>query len=141
MMRALLRKPEVLMERIHGDWMPTGTDQRRLRSAPTVADLNGKSTHQESQMASSSITRIAPEHDETARLQAVLRKQQAAFAAEGPVTLATRINRINRLIRLTADNGSAIVEALRADFGGARSAHGTMLTEILSKVHGMEYAR
>jgi acyl-CoA reductase-like NAD-dependent aldehyde dehydrogenase len=121
------------MERIHGDWMPTGTDQRRLRSALTVADLNGKSTHQESQMASSSITRIAPEHDETARLQA-----GAAFAAEGPVTLATRIN---RLIRLTADNGSAIVEALRADFGGARSAHGTMLTEILSKVLGMEYAR
>lgn len=35
-------------------------------------------------MTPSSATRIAPEHDETARLQAVLRKQQAAFAAEGP---------------------------------------------------------
>jgi hypothetical protein len=92
-------------------------------------------------MASSSTTRIAPEHDETARLQAVLRKQQVAFAAEGPVTLASRIDRINRLIRLTAENGTAIVEALRADFGGARSVHGTMLTEIVAKVQGMEYAR
>jgi coniferyl-aldehyde dehydrogenase len=92
-------------------------------------------------MASSSTTRIAPEHDETARLQAVLRKQQAAFSAEGPVTLATRIDRINRLIRLTAENGTAIVEALRADFGGARSSHVTMMTEIVSKVQGMEHAR
>src|SRR5258708_12018311 len=91
-------------------------------------------------MAPSSITRIAPEHDETARLQAVLRKQQAAFAAEGPVALATRIDRINRLIQLTAENGTAIVEALRADFGGARPAHGTMLSEFVSNLLAPDYA-
>ncbi len=59
-------------------------------------------------MAPSSITRIAPEHDETARLQAVLRKQQAAFAAEGPVALATRIDRINRLIQLFKGAGHGV---------------------------------
>ncbi|MGY4623394.1 coniferyl aldehyde dehydrogenase [Bradyrhizobium sp. USDA 4486] len=74
-------------------------------------------------------------------LRQLLKVQKAAFAAEGRVSAATRIDRLNRLIALTADNGERILDAICADYGGERSRHTTVLTEILSKVQGMEHAR
>jgi coniferyl-aldehyde dehydrogenase len=74
-------------------------------------------------------------------LEQLLQAQKAAFLAEGPVSAATRVDRLNRLIALTAENGERILDAICADYGGARSRHMTLLTEILSKVQGMEHAR
>jgi coniferyl-aldehyde dehydrogenase len=75
------------------------------------------------------------------RLQNVLAAQRAAHIAEGPVTAETRIDRLDRLIRLTCENAISIVDAIVADFGGAQSRHFTMRSELLGKVQGMEHAR
>jgi coniferyl-aldehyde dehydrogenase len=76
-----------------------------------------------------------------ARLQAILAAQRAAHREEGVVTAEARIDRLDRLIRLTCENVDSIMDAVSADFGGARSRHTTIRVELSGPVHGMEYAR
>jgi coniferyl-aldehyde dehydrogenase len=75
------------------------------------------------------------------RLQNILAAQRAAHIEAAPVTAETRIDRLDRLIRLTCENAISIVDAIVADFGGARSRHFTTTSELLGKVQGMEHAR
>ena len=49
-----------------------------------------------------------------AELQVILDNQRRAFRAEGPVALATRIDRIDRCIALLVDNKEAICEAVNS---------------------------
>lgn len=74
-------------------------------------------------------------------LASVLQRQRTAFRAEGPVTVETRIDRLDRLISLAAENATAIAETSRADYGGARSLHMIWLTELYSKVGVIEQAK
>jgi coniferyl-aldehyde dehydrogenase len=75
------------------------------------------------------------------QLHRILAAQRSAHLAAGPVAAETRIDRLNRLIRLTCENAASIVDAIVADFGGARSRHFTLFSELVGKVHGMEHAR
>ena len=58
-----------------------------------------------------------------AELNLILGNQRAAFKAEGPVALATRVDRIDRCIALLVDNKEAICEAVDKDFARALTLH------------------
>jgi coniferyl-aldehyde dehydrogenase len=68
---------------------------------------------------------VAPPRVELDRLFAV---QRAAFERERFPGLATRRDRLQRLMKLTVDNEDRIVAAIAQDFGH-RSAHETRLAE------------
>ena len=74
-------------------------------------------------------------------LLAILEKQRKAHFNDGSVSLEKRRDRLNRLIALTCENADAIADAISEDYGGARSRHTTLATEVVAKIHGMEYAR
>lgn len=76
----------------------------------------------------------------SAELQAVLDNQRRAFRAEGPVALATRIDRIDRCIALLVDNKEAICEAVDKDFG-CRSKYVTQMTDIMNSVGSLKFVK
>jgi coniferyl-aldehyde dehydrogenase len=73
-------------------------------------------------------------------LLAVLDNQRKAFKAEGPVALATRIDRIDRCIALLVDNKEAICEAVNKDFG-CRSQYVTLMTDIMTSVGSLKFVK
>ena len=73
-------------------------------------------------------------------LQAILDNQRAAFRAEGPVALATRIDRIDRCIALLVDNKDAICAAVDKDFG-CRSKYVTLMTDIMNSVGSLKFVK
>ena len=73
-------------------------------------------------------------------LQAILDNQRNAFKAEGPVSMATRIDRIDRCIALLVDNKEAICEAVNRDFG-CRSKYVTLMTDVMNSVGSLKFAR
>jgi coniferyl-aldehyde dehydrogenase len=80
------------------------------------------------------------ENSASADLQAVLDNQRHAFRAEGPVALATRIDRIDRCIALLVDNKEAICEAVNKDFG-CRSKYVTLMTDIMNSVGSLKFVK
>ena len=75
-----------------------------------------------------------------AELQVILDNQRRAFRAEGPVALATRIDRIDRCIALLVDNKEAICDAVNADFG-CRSKYVTLMTDIMTSVGSLKFVK
>ncbi len=73
-------------------------------------------------------------------LQAILDNQRRAFRAEGPVALATRIDRIERCIALLVDNKAAICEAVNADFG-CRSKYVTLMMDVMNSVGSLKFVK
>jgi coniferyl-aldehyde dehydrogenase len=73
-------------------------------------------------------------------LQAVLDNQRAAFKAEGPVALETRIDRIDRCIALLVDNQQAICEAVNKDFG-CRSKFPTLMMDVMNSVGSLKFVK
>ena len=73
-------------------------------------------------------------------LQAILDNQRTAFRAEGPVALATRIDRIDRCIALLVDNKEAICEAVDKDFG-CRSKYVTLMTDVMNSVGSLKFVK
>ena len=80
----------------------------------------------------------APQDTAAAELQAILDTQRSAFKAEGPVAMATRIDRIDRCIALLVDNKDAICEAVDKDFG-CRSRHTTLMTDIMTSLGSLKF--
>lgn len=76
----------------------------------------------------------------SAELQAVLNNQRSAFKAEGPVALATRLDRIDRCIALLVENKEAICEAVDKDFG-CRSKYVTLMTDIMNSVGSLKFVK
>ena len=76
----------------------------------------------------------------SAQLKALLDAQRAAFRAEGPVQLATRIDRIDRCIALLVDNQPAICEAVEADFS-CRSKYVTQMMDIMNSVGSLKHVK
>ena len=76
----------------------------------------------------------------SAELQAVLDNQRRAFRAEGPVAMATRIDRIDRCIALLVDNKAAICDAVDKDFG-CRSQYATQMTDIMNSVGSLKFVK
>lgn len=64
-----------------------------------------------------------------AELDRLFALQRAAFERERCPDLATRRDRLRRLLRLVLDDEPALIAAIDADFGG-RSAHETRLAEL-----------
>ena len=76
----------------------------------------------------------------SAELLAILDNQRTAFRREGPVALATRIDRIDRCIALLVDNKDAICEAVDKDFG-CRSRHTTLMTDIMTSLGSLKFVK
>ncbi|GAA3702965.1 coniferyl aldehyde dehydrogenase [Gordonia hankookensis] len=71
---------------------------------------------------------------------ALMEMQRRAFLADGPPDVATRRNRIDRLVALMVDNADALVDALVQDFG-SKSRLGTLSTEIVGCISQIEHTR
>lgn len=76
----------------------------------------------------------------SAELHNILDNQRNAFRAEGPVALATRIDRIDRCIALLVDNKEAICDAVNQDFG-CRSKYVTLMTDIMNSVGSLKFVK
>ena len=70
----------------------------------------------------------------------ILDNQRRAFRAEGPVALATRIDRIDRCIALLVDNKEAICDAVNQDFG-CRSQYVTLMTDVMNSVGSLKFVK
>jgi len=73
-------------------------------------------------------------------LNAMLHNQRNAFRAEGEVSLATRIDRLDRCIALLVDNKDAISEAVNADFG-CRSPYVTQMMDIMNSIGSLKHVK
>jgi coniferyl-aldehyde dehydrogenase len=80
------------------------------------------------------------ESSAAAELQAILDNQRRAFRAEGPVALATRIDRIDRCIALLVDNKAAICDAVNKDFG-CRSQYVTLMTDVMNSLGSLKFVK
>ena len=74
---------------------------------------------------------------QAASMQDILTKQRTAFMQEGPVSAATRIDRLRRTYRMIGNNQQLIIDACHADFGN-HSRHQAQMSEIMAVMGGME---
>ena len=86
------------------------------------------------------MTASTPKGSASVELQAILENQRSAFRAEGPLALATRIDRIERCIALLVDNKEAICTAVKQDFG-CRSRYVTLMTDIMNSVGSLKFVK
>jgi coniferyl-aldehyde dehydrogenase len=79
---------------------------------------------------------------ETSRdsMQAVLDRQRAAYLAEGEVSNATRVDRIERAVDVLKNNEAKFVEAMCEDFGH-RSEHQSMFTDVAGSIGPLRHAQ
>ena len=73
-------------------------------------------------------------------LLAVLDNQRRAFKSEGPVALATRIDRLDRCIALLVDHKDEICAAVEKDFG-CRSSYVTLMTDVMNSVGSLKFVK
>ena len=76
----------------------------------------------------------------TPTLPALLAAQQAAFRAEGPVTVATRQARLQRVIDMLVQHNDALCDAMGEDFGG-RPAVFSMMNDVAGSLGSLKHAR
>lgn len=75
-----------------------------------------------------------------AEMQNILDAQRAAFRAEGVVSTATRVDRLERAVQVIKKHQSALVDAMTEDFGH-RSRHQSLLTDIALSVGPLRHAQ
>jgi len=73
-------------------------------------------------------------------MQAVLDRQRKAYLAEGEVSNATRVDRIERAVDVLKNNEARFVEAMREDFGH-RSEHQSMFTDVAGSIGPLRHAQ
>jgi coniferyl-aldehyde dehydrogenase len=73
-------------------------------------------------------------------MQGVLERQRAAYLAEGVVSTATRVDRIERAVNVLKKHEKRLVEAMSADFGH-RSEHQSLFTDIAASVGPLRHAQ
>ncbi len=83
-------------------------------------------------------TSVAATDAET-EMQRVLEAQRQDYIAEGPVSAATRKDRLNRGIDIILKYQDKVVEALNTDFSG-RSREVTMLTDVAASIGPMKHS-
>jgi coniferyl-aldehyde dehydrogenase len=85
--------------------------------------------------------RVEPTIDEhRAMMRSLLDLQWRSFREEGPATVATRRNRIDRLLALVLDNTDDFTAAMAADYG-TRSRTASLFTEVVGVISVIEHAR
>ena len=80
--------------------------------------------------------------EETSRsqMQSILDRQRAAYLAEGIVTSETRIDRLERAVRVVKKHQKAFVQAMNEDFGH-RSEHQSLFTDVASSIGPLRHAQ
>ena len=73
-------------------------------------------------------------------MQDILERQRKAYLAEGAVTTATRVDRLERAIQVVKKHQKTFVDAMTEDFGH-RSEHQSMFTDIASSVGPLRHAQ
>lgn len=81
-----------------------------------------------------------PQDNITDTLNECLKTQRSAFNAEGAVSLATRIDRIDRCIGILVDNKNEISDAVDQDFG-CRSPYFTQMSDILTSINTLKFVK
>ena len=76
----------------------------------------------------------------TQNLEALVELQRSKFRAEGEVTYATRIDRLERLKALIVENKTEFANTTKREFGGARSYEFSLFSEFAGKVEGIDYS-
>ena len=80
------------------------------------------------------------EETSQADMQGVLDRQRKAYLAEGVVSAATRVDRLERAIQAVKKHQKAFVDAMNEDFGH-RSEHQSMFTDIASSIGPLRHAQ
>ena len=70
----------------------------------------------------------------------LLGRQRKSYLDEGEVSLATRLDRIDRAIGVLVDHKDRLCEAMRDDFGH-RSIHQSMFTDVAGSIGPLKHAR
>jgi coniferyl-aldehyde dehydrogenase len=86
------------------------------------------------------VTQITAADTSPEAMKALLSRQRASFLKEGPPSIETRIDRIDRVIALLVDNKDAISTALSEDFG-SRSVEASLLLDVFTCVGSLKYAK
>lgn len=73
-------------------------------------------------------------------MRETLERQRESFLAEGRVSPAARIDRLDRMLDLVIANKERFAEALKADFG-VRPEPMSMMTDILPTVNALKHAK
>jgi coniferyl-aldehyde dehydrogenase len=69
-----------------------------------------------------------------------LERQRHDYLAEGTVTAAVRIDRLNRAIAILVEHQVALVDAMQSDFGH-RSRHQSLFTDIAASIGPLKHAK
>lgn len=80
------------------------------------------------------------EETSKSEMQSVLDSQRKAYLAEGVVSTATRIDRLQRAVNVLRNNEARFVEAMSADFGH-RSDHQSLFTDIAGSIGPLQHAQ
>ena len=74
------------------------------------------------------------------RMSTLLERQREAYLREGPVSAATRRDRLERAIDVLKAHEQRLVEAMKSDFGH-RSEHQSLFTDVASSVGPLRHAQ
>ena len=74
------------------------------------------------------------------KMQAALQAQRDSYIAEGEVSAATRIDRINRAIDVLVKNAESISEAMNSDFG-CRPREVNLMTDVTGSIECLKHSR
>ena len=80
------------------------------------------------------------EETSQSQMQSILDRQRAAYLAEGIVTSETRIDRLERAVRVVKKHQKAFVQAMNEDFGH-RSGHQSLFTDVASSIGPLRHAQ
>ncbi len=81
-----------------------------------------------------------PTQDPAAGMQAILARQSESFLAELPVSARSRIERLDRVLKLLTTHDADLCEAMNRDFG-QRPAMLSRFTDVASSVGAVKHAR
>ena len=73
-------------------------------------------------------------------LKALLELQRSEFRAEGEVTYATRVDRLQRLKALIVENKKEFATTTKREYGNERSYEFSLFSEYASKVEAIDYS-
>ena len=74
------------------------------------------------------------------KMQAALQAQRDSYIAEGEVSAATRIDRIDRAINVLVKHSEAISEAMNADFG-CRPRQVNLMTDVTGSIECLKHSK
>ena len=74
------------------------------------------------------------------KMQAALQAQRDSYMAEGEVSAATRIDRIDRAINVLVKHSEAISEAMNADFG-CRPRQVNLMTDVTGSIECLKHSK